>query len=81
MADRSPEADRETLRQWVETWRRAGPELEEIRRRELASIDTQKAIRQIFGTGDWQYDSTPSTTSRLVEQQDWFTRLRLAKRP
>jgi hypothetical protein len=36
----------------VETWRTAGVELEAIRRRELRSLDTQEAIRQIFGAGN-----------------------------
>ena len=47
MTEAAANADRERLRQWVETRRRAGPELAEIRRRELESLDTRAAIRQI----------------------------------
>lgn len=41
--------DPELLRKWVETWRRAGPELERIHRDELQAVDTREAVRQIFG--------------------------------
>jgi hypothetical protein len=69
--------DRELLRQWVEAWRRAGPELEEIRRREIESVDTGEAIRQIFGSSEALLRNLPaSTTSGLVEQQAWFAKLR-----
>ena len=44
--DATPDA--RLLRQWVDTWRRAGVELAEIRRAEIASANTQEAIRQIF---------------------------------
>jgi hypothetical protein len=79
MPDR-PNAEPEHLRQWVDTWRRAGVKLEEIRRREIQALvtlaDTQEAIRQLFGTGK-SIDKLPQRiTSGLVEQQAWFARLR-----
>jgi hypothetical protein len=79
MASHPPSVrDRELLRRWAETWRRAEVELAPIRRRELRSLDTQEAIRQIFG--EQAQASQPSTvTSGLVEQQAWFARLRGAK--
>ena len=64
------------MRRWVETWIRAGKELEEVRERELAQIDTAEAIRQLFGEGPWRDDAPPRVTSGLVEQQAWFARLR-----
>jgi hypothetical protein len=60
----------------VETWRTAGVELEAVRRRELRSLDTQEAIRQIFGEEDAAFPSPGPATSGLVEQQAWFARLR-----
>ena len=68
--------DRERMRQWVETWKRAGPELDEIRRREIEAADTRKAVQQLFSqTG--AFDSLPArTTSGLVEQQALFAKLR-----
>lgn len=71
--------DRELLRQWVETWRTAGIELEAIRCRELRSLDTQEAILQIFGEEDAALPLPGPATSGLVEQQVWFARLRAAK--
>jgi hypothetical protein len=75
-----PNPEPEHLRQWVDTWRRAGVKLEEIRRHEIQALitlaDTQAAIRQLFGTGK-SIDNLPQrTTSGLVEQQAWFARLR-----
>ena len=34
-------------RRWVETWRRAGPELERIRNEELRNLDESAALRKI----------------------------------
>lgn len=76
MADQPNDQGRELVRRWVETWRRAGEELAEIRRREIESADTREAIRQIFGSSDAFHDPAPRTTSGLVEQQAWFARLR-----
>ena len=70
--------ERELLRQWVDTWRRAGAELAEIRRHEVESADTQEAVRQLFGTGGSIDSAPPRTTSGLVEQQAWFARFRCA---
>ena len=64
------------LRQWAETWGRAAHELEEIRRRELAALDTQTAIRQIFEDAAFRQLPPAPTVSGLVEQQRYFSRLR-----
>jgi hypothetical protein len=56
--------DRDLLRRWAETWRRAEVELE--------------PIRQIFGEQGKASQPSP-VTSGLVEQQAWFARLRGAK--
>jgi hypothetical protein len=70
---------RDLLRKWVETWRRAGPELEAIRLAELRSVDTREAIRQIFGDGDLPPLPPAPATSGLVEQQAWFAKLRQSR--
>ena len=72
------QVEREQLRHWVDTWRRAGEELDEIRRREIQSLTdegTREAIRQLFGTGESIDTVPPRTTSGLVEQQAWFNRV------
>ena len=74
-------------KRWVETWRRAGEELERLRRAEIASIDTREAIRQIFGSRGGSDGAShgpalpaPSPTSGLIEQQAWFARIQKARR-
>jgi len=79
MPDRHASPDPELLRRWVDTWRHAGQELDEVRRREIESVDTQEAVRQIFGNGDHPIDlPPPPVTSGLVEQQAWFAKVRAA---
>jgi hypothetical protein len=67
---------RDLMRRWVDTWRRAGVELELIRRGEIAAIDTQEAVRQLFGSSSAWTGSPAHKTSGLVEQQAWFAKLR-----
>jgi hypothetical protein len=64
------------LRQHVERWRRAGAELALIRERELRSVDTREAIRQMFGDNKLVHDAPRLQHSGLVEQQRWFAKLR-----
>jgi len=79
MSGQPASQDRELLRLWVDTWRRAGAELDEIRRHEIETADTQQAVRQMFGTEGSLDSSPPRTTSGLVEQQAFFARFRTAK--
>ncbi len=78
MADPLELRDRELERRWVETWRRAGEELAEIRRHEIEHVDTEEAIRQIFGDDGVNLDAPSPPISGLVKQQAWFSRLRFA---
>jgi hypothetical protein len=72
--------DLSLCQRWVETWRRAGEELERIRRAEIESIDTPEAVRQIFGCDAPAALPAPSPTSGLVEQQAWFARVQRPRR-
>jgi hypothetical protein len=55
------------------------PELERFHRAELQAIDTQEAVRQIFGS--YVNSAAPApTTSGLIEQQAWFKRVRDAQK-
>lgn len=76
MADQQVTQERELMRRWVETWRRAGTQLDKIRRCEIQATDTREAIRQLFGSAAAFQDLPPRTTSGLVEQQAWFAKLR-----
>ena len=65
------------MKRWVETWKKAGPELEAIRRRELREIDTQRALINLADAFEsCRLHFTPAPTSGLVEQQAWFKKLR-----
>jgi hypothetical protein len=72
-------SDDPLCRRWVGTWRRAGEELEFLRRTEIESVDTRDAIRQIFGSRQPALPP-PSQTSGLVEQQLWFARIHEIRR-
>jgi hypothetical protein len=62
------------VRRWV--GRRAGEELERLRREKMRSIDTREAVRQIFGSALPAIPAPP--TSGLVEQQAWFAKIHRA---
>ena len=75
-AAKSPRVD-PLVRAWVETWREAAVALRQVKRAELARVDTPKALRQL---GDAFRDAArlPRTaTTGLVEQQRIFQRLRV----
>jgi hypothetical protein len=77
MAGQPAPEDRELLQQWVETWERAGYELDQIRRREIESVDTREAVQQLFGRAATILSHLPPRlTSGLVEQQAWYAKLR-----
>ena len=66
------------LRNWVETWTRAGPELDAIRRGELEALtdDDVRRIVQNLMSVSLPPDLPIRLDSGLVEQQRWFARLR-----
>jgi hypothetical protein len=72
------EADeRALLERWIEAWRKAGPELERIRRDEVRrTTDTVRAIRDLSAEGRSMPPGPPRPTSGLVEQQALFGKVR-----
>lgn len=65
----------ERAREWVAAWKRAGPALEEIRRRELRQLDSFAAISLLCGPADYTVaPRAPKPTSGLIEQQRLFAR-------
>ena len=65
------------IRRWVETWRRAGPALEAVRRRELREFDYEANRPHLDAMLTWACEhAEPRTTSGLVEQQRWFMLIR-----
>lgn len=64
-------------KQWVETWKNAGIELERIKREELRSLDTRRAIEMLCGDADYtKAPYAPLPTSGLIEQQRLFMKAR-----
>jgi hypothetical protein len=64
------------LKIFVDQWRRLGPELEKIRKRELQDISTPQALQNLSGAfEDCRRRFKPRPTSGLVQQQAWFRKL------
>ncbi len=71
------ESDKKQIRLWIETWKKAGAALEEIRRRELESSDYGKNQDIIDNMLQFACENRkPRLTSGLVEQQRWFMKMR-----
>jgi hypothetical protein len=65
------------IRRWIETWSRAAPELEAVRRRELAALTDEEARSAAEDLLSLPLaPDLPERGSGLVEQQRWFMRLR-----
>jgi hypothetical protein len=72
LSDKSPE-ELVLMKRWVETWKRAGPELERIRREELRKVNTFQALSCLMGPVDFtQEPFRPRPSSGLVQQQALF---------
>jgi hypothetical protein len=67
--------ERELMRRWVETWKRAGPKLEAIRQREMREVNIAEAVHQLFNSPEHLHHGPRLMTSGLVEQQAWFALL------
>ena len=65
------------LKQWAETWERAGRELDALRRRELEEMTDEQARTAALDllTMPLPKDLPPRDGSGLVEQQRRFSRL------
>ena len=69
--------EREQMREWVERWKKYGPELERIRLRELRDVDTQVSLMQLAPLFNHATSTLPPReSSGLVEMQRYFAKLR-----
>jgi hypothetical protein len=65
----------EILRLWVETWKKAGPELEAIRRREVAEADNVHVLALLEDAFNHAAGMPPRPSSGMVEMQRYFAKL------
>ena len=64
------------IRRWVETWKEAGPELEAIRRREVAEADNLRVLALLEDAFNHAVHSQPPRpSSGMVEMQRWLAKL------
>jgi len=69
--------DRKKIQMWVDTWKRAGPALEAVKRRELRLYDYDKNRALMDDMLQWACDHRRiRLTSGLVEQQRIFMKMR-----
>jgi len=65
------------IKLWVDTWKQAGPELDAIRRKEIAESDTLRDLAILEGAFNHAIRTMPSTeTSGMIEMQRHFAKLR-----
>ena len=69
-------SDREKIELWVQTWKKAGPELEAIRRREIRDADNLQVLAALEGAFNHALRSNPPRpSSGLVEMQRYLAKL------
>lgn len=72
-------SDREQIKKWVETWKRAGRALDEVKRRELRAYNYSKNQAMIDEMLQWAVEHQKvRLTTGLVEQQRLFMKMRKA---
>jgi hypothetical protein len=68
--------EKEQIRLWVETWKRAGPELEAIRQLEIRDADNVKVLGTLECAFYHALTLPPRESSGLIEMQTYFAKLR-----
>ena len=64
------------MRLWVETWKRAGPELERIRESEIREADNVAVLATLEDVFNHALTLPPRESSGLVEMQRYLAKLR-----
>ena len=69
--------EKDAVRQWAQTWKQYGPELERIRLREVRGEDNLQSLRLLARLFN-QARSTqpPDESTGMVEMQRYFGKLR-----
>lgn len=69
--------EKEAIRNWIKCWARTGPILEQLKREDILSANTQMSIEFLddaFESALWLYPPLP--TSGLIEQQRLFKQVK-----
>jgi hypothetical protein len=71
------DSDKKTMAKWVETRKRAGTALKEVKRQELHIFDYARNQKMIDEMLQWAHDHRKvRLTSGLVEMQRYFMKMR-----
>ncbi len=74
------DSDREHIKRWVESWKRAEPALFEVHRQELHTCDYEKNHKMVDELLQWAFEHRQERlTSGLVEQQRLFIKIKQNK--
>jgi hypothetical protein len=69
--------DKARIHQWIECWRRASPQLEQIKREELRQLTDDEHCQAMDDVLELvELDDSPTDSSGFVEMQRKFQRLR-----
>ena len=72
--------EREELVRYVATWKKAGPELEAIRQREIRDADNIHVLQLLEGAFNHAARTMPPRkSSGMVEMQQWFAKLHVTE--
>lgn len=76
--DNARVTDKETLARWVKTWQEYGPELEQIRLREVREEDNRLSLQLLAPAFEHaRLTAKLEASSGLVEMQKYFQKLRV----
>ena len=71
------DSEKKQMAKWIETWKRAGSALKEVKRRELREYDYFKHQAIIDEMLQWAHDHRKvRLTSGLVEMQSYFLKMK-----
>jgi hypothetical protein len=69
--------NKKSLKTWVDQWKITGPAIDKIRRKEIMTIDTSRAIQNLSDVFESSIKRNPLRhSSGLVEMQSYFRKMR-----
>ena len=69
--------NKKSLKAWVDQWKITGPVIDKIRRKEIMTIDTSRAIQNLSDVFESSIRLHPlRKSSGLIEMQSYFRKMR-----